>query len=129
MFTTSWTARLLSVLVIPGFFAMSVPGCVSSGTYQAAKKEAQDLQRELQQERVKREAIEKTYGERTKQMENLANRLSLSAERYDNITKSWSDLRNELTLLRVNRELERQRGVCGIGMVLEGDVPSTIPAK
>jgi hypothetical protein len=88
MFTTSWTARLLSVLIIPGFFAMSVPGCVSSSTYHAAKKEAQDLQHELQQERVKRDAIEKTFGERAKQMENVANRLSLSLERYDGITKS-----------------------------------------
>ena len=108
---------------------MSLSGCVSSGTYELAQKESQDLKRELLQERGKRDAIEKTYGERIKQMENLATRLNISAERYDNITKSWSDLRNELTALRVNREMERQKGICGVGMVLEGDSPGTTPTK
>ena len=130
MSITSRFPRSLAVSVISGvFLAMSVSGCVSSGTYELAQKEAQDLKRELQQERGKREAIEKTYGERIKQMENLATRLNISAERYDNITKSWSDLRNELTALRVNREMERQKGICGVGLVLEGDPASTTPTK
>jgi hypothetical protein len=115
MFIKSWAARLLSITIIAGFFSMSVTGCVSSGTYEGAKKEAQSLKRELAQERVKREAIEKTYAERRKLMEN--------------ITESWSDLRNEITMLRVNHEWERQQGICGIGMVLEGDAPSTTAAK
>ena len=53
----------------------------------------------------------------------------MSSERYDNIPKSWSDLRNELTILRVNRESERQKSTRGVGMVLEGDAPGTIQAK
>lgn len=129
MVTTSWTARLLSLLVISGFCAMSVFGCVSSSAYRAAKKEAEDLQRELQQERFKLHAIEKTYGERMKQMENLASRLSTSVERYDGIAKNWIELRNELTMLRVSRELERQKGGGGIGIVLEGDMPGIIPSR
>ena len=129
MFTTSWTARLLSVLVIAGFFALPVLGCVSSGKYEAAKKEVQDLQHELQQERLKSQAIEKTYGERLKQMDSLVSRLNSSVERYDGIAKNWSDLRNELTMLRVSREMERMKGGSGIGIILEGDAPATTPAK
>jgi septal ring factor EnvC (AmiA/AmiB activator) len=129
MFTTSWTARLLSVLVIAGVFALPVLGCVSSGKYEAAKKEVQDLQHELQQERLKSQAIEKTYGERLKQMDSLVSRLNSSVERYDGIAKNWSDLRNELTMLRVSREMERMKGGSGIGIILEGDAPATTPAK
>lgn len=129
MFTPSWAGRLLWFLVIPGCFMMSVPGCVSSSTYEAAKKENQDLQHELQQERIKQQAIEKTFGDRLKQMENLVSRLSGSAERYEGMAKSWSDLRDELTILRVNRELERQRGGGGIGLVLHGGEPSTAPVR
>ena len=127
MFITSWAPGFLPIPVIAGFFAIS--GCVSSGTYELVKKEAEDLKHELTRERVKREAIEKTYDERTEQMENLTNRLNVSDRRYETITKSWNDLRNQLTFLLVNRELERQKDLCGIGMVLEGDAPSTIPGK
>jgi hypothetical protein len=116
-------------MVIPVFFAMPVLGCVSSGTYKAAKKEIQDLQHELQQERLKLQTIEKVFGERIKQMENLVSRLNSSVERYDGMAKNWSDLRNELTMLRVSRELERQKGGGGIGIVLEGDLPSNTPDK
>ena len=129
MFTTSWTARLLSVLVIPGVVVLPVLGCVSSGKYEAVKKEVQDLQHELQQERLKSQAIEKTYGERMKQMDTLVSRLNSSVERYDGIAKNWSDLRNELTMLRVGREMERMKGGGGIGIILEGDAPATTPAK
>jgi septal ring factor EnvC (AmiA/AmiB activator) len=129
MFTPSWTARLLSVVIIPGLFAMPVLGCVRSSTYKAAKKEIQDLQHELQQERLKLQTIEKTYGERMKQMESLVSRLGSSVERYDGIAKNWSDLRNELTMLRVSREMERMKGGSGIGIILEGDAPSMAPAR
>lgn len=130
MLTTSWSARLLSVLVISGLFTISVVGCVSSSKYEAAKKEVQDLQRELQQERLRSQGIEKTYGDRLKQMETLVNRLGSSAEKYDGIAKSWNDLRNELTMLRVSREMERLKAAGGgVGLILEGETPSTTPAK
>src|SRR5262245_58165967 len=130
MFTTSGTARLLSLLVIPGLFAVPVLGCVSSSKYEAAKKEVQELQHELREERLRSQAIEKAYGERLKQMETLVSRLGSSVERYDGIAKSWNDLRNELTMLRVSREMERMKGGgSGIGIILEGDSPSTTPAQ
>lgn len=129
MDTTSRTVRLLSLLVLLGFTFGSVSGCVSSSTYQAAKKEAETLQHELQQERVKLAAIEKTYAERMKQMENVASRLGSSAEQFDRIAKVWNDLRIELMALRINRELERQKGGGGVGIVLQNDMPSLIPAQ
>jgi uncharacterized protein YlxW (UPF0749 family) len=129
MFTPSSIARLLSVLVIPGFLAMSVLGCVSSSTYEAAKKEAQDLQHQLQQERLKREAIAVTFGDEMKQMQNLVTQLSSSVEQYNGIANNWNDLRDELVALRVNRELERQKGACGMGIVMESRGPSTTPTK
>src|SRR5262244_715284 len=129
MFRISWTARLLSHVVIPGVFSMSVMGCGSSSTYKAAQKEIQDLQHEVQQERSKRQLIATTFGEQLKQMQNVAGQLGSSAERYDGMAKNWIDLRDELVALRVNRELERQKGACGMGIVLEGHGPSTAPAK
>jgi hypothetical protein len=78
---------------------------------------------------LKLQAIEKTYGERMKQMESLVSRLSSSVEQYDGIAKNWSDLRNELTMLRVTRELERQKMGGGVGIVLEGELPSMTPGK
>ena len=129
MFTTSWTARLLSVVVIPGLFSTSVMGCVSGSTYKAAQKEIQDLQHELQQERFKRQLIATTFGEQLTQMQNFVTQLGSSVERYDGMAKNWNDLRDELVALRVNRELERQKGACGMGIVLEGHVPSTAPPK
>jgi len=120
---------LLSLLVLLGFAAVSVSGCVSSSTYQAAKKEAETLKHELEQERLKLGAIEKTYAERMKQMETLASRLGSSAEQFDRIAKVWNDLRIELMALRINRELERQKGGGGVGIVLQSDVPSVMPAQ
>lgn len=129
MFTTSWAPRLLPGVLIPGFFVMSVLGCVSSSTYEAAKKEAQDLRHELQQEQLKRETIEQTYGQQMKEMEDLVAHLTSAVKEYDAIAKNWGGLRDELTMLRVNRELERQRGHGGIGIVLEGDATSSTPLK
>jgi hypothetical protein len=130
MLTSSGAARLLSALVISGFFAMPVLGCVSSSKYEASRKEVQDLQRELQQERLRAQGIEKTYGDRLKQMEALVTRLGSSVDRYDGIAKSWNDLRNELTMLRVSREMDRIKGGGGgIGIILEGETPSTTPTK
>ncbi len=121
MDTTSRSTRLLSVVVILGFCVLSVPGCVGSSTYQVAKKEAEDLRHELQQERLKIQAIEKMHTQRSKQMEDLASRLGSSVERLDSITKNWGDLRNELVRLRISRELERQKGGGRIGIVLDNE--------
>ena len=129
MDTMSRIVWLLSLLVLLGFAAGSVSGCVSSSTYQAAKKEAEAFKHELQQERLKLGAIEKTYAERMKQMETLASRLGSSAEQFDRIAKVWNDLRLELMALRINRELERQKGGGGIGIVLQNDGPSVMPAQ
>jgi TolA-binding protein len=117
----SRSTRLLSVAVILGFFLLSVPGCVSSSTYKAAKKEAEDLRHELQQERLKVVAVEKMHAQRIKQMEDLASRFGSSVQRLEDVAKNWSDLRSELVRLRINRELERQKAGGGIGIVLDND--------
>jgi hypothetical protein len=122
MFTTSGTARLLSLLIMPGLFAIPILGCVSSSKYEAAKKEVQDLQRELREERLK------SLGERLKQMESLVTRLGSMADRYDGMAKSCNDLRDELTILRVSREMERMKGAGGrTGIIVEGEMPRTTP--
>jgi hypothetical protein len=117
------------MLVLLGFAAGSVSGCVSSSTYEAVKKEAEALRHELQQERLKLGAIEKTYAERMKQMEHMISRLGSSAEQFDRIAKSWGELRMELMALRINRELERQKSGGGVGIVLQNDMPSTMPGQ
>lgn len=117
----SRSTRLLSIAVILGLFSLSIPGCVSSSTYKAAKKEAEDLRHELQQERLKVVAVEKMHAQRIKQMEDLANRFGSSVQRLEEVAKNWGDLRNELIRLRINRELQRQRGEGGIGIVLDND--------
>lgn len=71
MDTTARRTRLLSVVVSLGFCVLSAPGCVSSSTYQVAKKEAEDLRQELQQERLKVQAMEKMHTQRIKQLEDL----------------------------------------------------------
>lgn len=121
MFTTSGTARLLSLLIMPGLFAMPIIGCVSSSKYEAAKKEVHDLQRELKEERLK------SLGERLKQMESLVTRLGSSADRFDGIAKSCNDLRDELTMFRVSREMERMKGAGGRPGIMEGEMPRTTP--
>lgn len=40
-------------------------------------------------------------------MEDLASRFGSSVQRLEEVAKNWSDLRNELVRLRINRELER----------------------
>jgi hypothetical protein len=100
-----------------------------SSVYGAAIKENHGLQHELQQERIKQHAIEKPFGDPLKQMEYLVSRLNLSAEQNEGMAKSLGALRDELTILRVNRELDRQRGGGGIGLVLHGGEPSTVPAR
>ena len=129
MSTMSSNARLLSAFVIQGLFLTSLAGCVSSGKYKAAEKEIQDLQHQLQEERSKRQLITATFGEQLKQMQSSVDQLGSSVARYDLMAKNWNDLRDELVALRVNRELERQKGVCGMGIVLEGHTPSTPPPK
>lgn len=118
---TSRNTHLLPVVVVLGFCVLSVPGCVSSSAYEAAKKEAGDLRHELQQEHLKVQAMEKMHTQRIKQMEDLASRLGSSVERLDGITKNWGDLRNELVRLRINRELEHQKGGGRIGIVLDNE--------
>ena len=129
MSTMSSNARLLSIFVIQGLFLTSLAGCVSSSTYKAAEKEIQDLQHQLQEERSKRQLITATFGEQLRQMQSSVDQLGSSVARYDLMAKNWNDLRDELVALRVNRELERQKGVCGMGIVLEGHTPSTPPPK
>lgn len=128
MNTTARRTRLLSVVAILGFCVLSAPGWVSSSTYQLAKKEAEDLRQELQQERLKVHAMEKMHTQRIKQLEDLTSRLGSSVERFDGMTKNWSDLRNELVRLRINRELERQTGGGRIGIVLENE-SSSVPSE
>ena len=105
-----------------GLFAVTISGCVSSGTYQEMKQAAEDAQRNLQRERQKVQAIEKAEVERKKQMDEWMSKLGSAVERLDGTARTWSELRLELRRLRIDRELERQAHPGkpgGIGIVLE----------
>lgn len=120
MNTTRQGLGVLLGLTLTGFFLVSSSGCVSSGTYQLAQKEAEDAQRELKKERDKIAAIEKVQAERKKQMDEWLAKLGSVVDRMDVIAKTFGDLRNEVTRLRISRELERGKA-SGISFALEGE--------
>lgn len=109
--------RCLSLFSILGFAVLSLTGCVASGTYKAVKAEAEDLQQELKQERLKVRAIETMYTQRIRQLEDLASRFDASLQRLDGVTKN-------LVRQRVTRDMDRPNPA-GIGIVLDNDSLST----
>jgi len=102
---------------------LSSTGCVSSSKYEAMKKEAEQTQRDLRQERQKMLEIEKVHAERKKLVDEWLSKLGHEVKRLNIIATTCSDLQNELTLLRISRELQRGKST-GISLVIEGQ-PST----
>jgi hypothetical protein len=114
---------LVMPAVLVALTVLEINGCVSSGTYQAAKKQADDAQRELKRERDRMAAIEKVQTERKKQLDDLLVKLSGVTDRLDGISKSFGDLRNEVTRMRISRELEQGNKSSGISFSIEGEPP------
>lgn len=110
-------------IVLMALTVLGINGCVSSGTYETAKKQAEDAQRELKRERDRMAAIERVQAERKKQVDELLVKLGGITDRLDGISKSFGDLRNEVTRLRISRELERGGQSSGISYSLEGETP------
>lgn len=109
--------RFLSLFSILGFVILSLSGCVTSSTYKAVKAEAEDLQQELKQERLKVRAIETMYTQRIRHLEDLANRFDASLQRLDGITKN-------LVRHRVTRDVDLPNSA-GMGIVLDNDSLTT----
>lgn len=121
---TRQTLNLVLAMAMVGAIAVSNAGCVSSSSYKAVKKEAEDAQRELRTERTKMAAVEKFHVDRKKQTDELVNKLGSAVDKLDSMTKNWGDLQHELNRLRIARELERQRvsdKPSGMSIVLESE--------
>jgi len=114
---------LVFVATVAGVMILSSTGCVSSSKYEAVKKEMEQTQRDLQQERQKMVQVEKVHAERKKLVDEWLSKLGNEVKRLNVIATSCSDLQNELTLLRISRELQRGKST-GISLVIEGQ-PST----
>src|SRR5262245_32137194 len=110
---------LVLVATVAGGIILSSTGCVSSSKYEAMKREAEQTQRELQKERLKMLEVEKVHAERKKLVEEWLGRLEHEVKRLNIIATSWGDLQNELTLLRISRELQRGKPN-SISLVIEG---------
>ncbi|MEW6245692.1 MAG: hypothetical protein AB1555_03160 [Nitrospirota bacterium] len=120
-----------AAMAVVGLAIVVGAGCVSSGTYEAVKREAETAQRELHQQRLKVQAIEKMHTERKKEMDEWVGKLGAAVEKLDGMTKNWSELQEELTRLRIARELERQRErdkEGKIGIVVENEPASLQPS-
>lgn len=115
-------------LTLTGLFLVSHTGCVSSSTYQIAKKEAEVAQRELKKEQERIAAVEKVQAERKKQMDEWIVKLGGVVDRMDVISRTFGDLRTEVTRMRITRELERGK-TSGISFVLEGEPPVSQPRE
>ncbi len=115
-------SHVMSV-VLMALTVLGINGCVSSGTYEAAKKQAEDAQRELRRERDRMAAIERVQAERKKQVDELLVKLSGITDRLYGISKSFAELQNEVTRLRISRELEKSGQSSGISYSLEGETP------
>ncbi|HXF94130.1 MAG TPA: hypothetical protein VNK46_15355 [Nitrospiraceae bacterium] len=107
---TAWRGHENVATALLGLAIVIGVGCVSSGTYEAARREAETAQRELQQQRFKLQATEKMHADRKKEMDEWVSKLGAAVEKLEEVTKNWSELQEELTRLRIARELERQRG-------------------
>lgn len=132
MNATRQTLNLVLVMTVVGVISVFSAGCVSSGSYQAVKKEAEDAQRELRTERMKMAAIEKFHADRKKQTDELVNRLGSAVDRLDSIARNWGDLGYEINRLRIARELERQRvpdKPSGMSIVLENEPRAPEPGQ
>lgn len=109
MNTIGQTLNRAVVMTVIGVLFVFSAGCVSSSSYRAVKKEAEDAQRELRIERTKMAAIEKFHAERRKQTDELVNKLGLAVDKLDSTTRYWGELRHEIARLRIARELERAK--------------------
>ncbi len=107
---TAWRGHENVAMTLVGLAIVIGAGCVSSGTYEAARREAEIAQRELQQQRFKLQATEKMQADRKKEMDEWVSKLGAVVEKLEEMTKNWSELQEELTRLKIARELERQRG-------------------
>lgn len=128
MNTTRDHPILVFVATVAGVVILSSTGCVSSSKYEAVKKQAEQTQRELQQERQKMLELEKVSAERRKLMDELISKLGFEVKRLNVIATSWGDLRDELTLLRISRELQRGKPN-SISLVIEGQSAAPEPAQ
>jgi hypothetical protein len=124
MNTTRGHPILVFVATVAGVMILSSTGCVSSGKYEEMKKEAEQTQRDLRQERQKMLEVEKVHAERKKLVDEWLSKLGYEVKRLNVIATTCSDLQNELTLLRISRELQRGKST-GISLVIEGQ-PSTL---
>jgi hypothetical protein len=123
MNTTRGDPTLVFVATVAGVMILSSTGCVSSSKYEEMKKEAEQTQRDLRQERQKMLEVEKVHAERKKLVDEWLSKLGHEVKRLNIIATTCSDLQNELTLLRIARELQRGKST-GISLVIEGQ-PST----
>jgi chromosome segregation ATPase len=120
-------------MAVVGLAILVGAGCVSSGTYEAvkSKREAETAQRELHQQRLKVQTIEKMHAERKKEMDEWVGKLGAAVEKLDGMTKNWSEVQEELTRLRIAREPERQRErdkEGKIGIVVENEPATPQPS-
>jgi hypothetical protein len=110
---------LVFVATVAGVIILSNTGCVSSSKYEAVKREAEQTQRELQKERQKMLEVEQVHAERKKLVEEWLGKLGQEVKRLNIIATSCGDLQNELTLLRISRELHLGGKPNSISIVIE----------
>ena len=110
-------------IALSALTVLDTSGCVSSGAYQAVKKEAEDAQRELKWARERVAAIEKAHTDRKTPLDELIVKLGGVTDRLDGISKSFGDLRSEVTRLRIARELERGGTASGISFAVDSEPP------
>lgn len=115
---------------------MVTVGCVSTDLYETAKREAQQTQAQLHKEQGRAQALElqnKDLAQRMDKMEKWVDKLWHTSERLEGLGKDLDELRDELVRLRIDRELQRQKGrsqspMGGIRLEPEPDRPEAEPA-
>jgi hypothetical protein len=117
------------LVFVAGVIILSSTGCVSSSKYEAVKREAEQTQRELQKERQKMLEVEKVHVERKKLVEEWLGKLRQEVKRLNIIATSCADLQNELTLLRISRELHLGGKPSSMSIVIERQSSALEPAQ
>jgi hypothetical protein len=87
-----------------------VTGCVSSDTYQLAKKDAENARSVLQNEQRHAQEISEANKRMKMQIEELQANLREMKENLVRTEREWRDTRDELLRIKIDREQQRRGG-------------------
>lgn len=102
------SAQLTSLMGL-GILAAIVAGCVSSGTFELAKSNAENARLLYENEQRRSQELLAANKRLKLQVEELQTRLQSTRDQLQQKDKDWRETRDELLRLKIEREQQRAR--------------------